>query len=123
VYTRNDLAFTTVRAVSSNTLLFTVGNTSGITGQNGLWRMGADGFRPTLLVNTPGSTDSQLNQFTQFPWSNVSRAGTQYVLAKVHTSASHVTYTLEYGSLNGGSPFVFASITDVQLSVVGWTTM
>lgn len=123
VYTRNDLAFTTVRAVTSNTLLFTVGNTSGNTGQNGLWRMGTDGFRPTLLVNTPGSTDSQLNQFTQFPWSNVSRNGTQYVMAKVHTSAPHITYTLEYGSLSGGSPFVFAAITDVQLSVVGWTTM
>ncbi len=123
VYTRNDLAFTTVRAVTSNTLLFTVGNTSGDTSQNGLWRMGADGFQPTPLVKTPGSTDIQLNQFTQFPWSNVSRNGTQYVLAKVHTSAPHVTYTLEYGSLSGGSPFVFASITDVQLSVVGWTTM
>jgi hypothetical protein len=123
VYTRNDLAFRTVRAVTSSTLLFTVGNTTGTTTQNGLWRMGVDGFQPTPLVKTPGSTDSQLNQFTQFPWSNVSRSGTQYVLAEVHISTPHITYTLEYGSLSGGSPFVFASITDVQLWVVGWTTM
>ncbi|MFL5624012.1 MAG: hypothetical protein ACJ788_00260 [Ktedonobacteraceae bacterium] len=123
MYTRNDLAFRTVRAVTSNILLFTVGNTTGITTQNGLWRMGADGFQPTPLIKTPGSTDSQLNQFSQFPWSNVSRNGTQYVLAKVHISTPHITYTLEYGSLSGGSPFIFASITDVQLSVVGWTTM
>ncbi|TMC92150.1 MAG: hypothetical protein E6J22_10010 [Chloroflexi bacterium] len=100
VYTRNDLAFTSVRAVTSSTLLFTVGNTSGVTSQNGLW-----------------------NQFSQFPWSNVSRNGSQYVLGIVSGSPTSPTYTLEYGSMSGGAPFVFASITNVQLLVVGWTTM
>jgi hypothetical protein len=71
----------------------------------------------------PGSTAAQFNQFSQFPWSNVSRNGNQYVLGLASTSQQHTTYTLEYGSLNGGTPFVFAAITDVQLSVVGWTTM
>ena len=33
------------------------------------------------------------------------------------------TYTLEYGSLSGGSPIVFASTTNIQLATVGWTTM
>jgi hypothetical protein len=33
----------------------------------------------------------------------------------ISSTSSGTTYTLEYGSLNGGSPFVFASITNVQL--------
>lgn len=120
---RTDLAFTGVRAVSSNTLLYLVGNNTGNTSQNGLWKVGTNGSNPTLLANTPGSTAAQFNQFSQFPWSNVSRNGSQYVLGLASTSQQHTTYTLEYGSLNGGTPFVFAAITDVQLSVVGWTTM
>lgn len=119
VITRNDLAFTSVRAVTSGTLLFTVGNTSGVTSQNGLWRVGTNGFNPVRLTGT----GNQLNQFSQFPWSNVSRNGSQYVLGIVSGSPSTPTYTLEYGSMNGGAPFVFASITNVQLLVVGWTTM
>jgi len=120
---RQDLAFTSVRAATSNILFYLVGNTTGNTSQNGLWKVGAAGSNPKLLAGNPGNTDAQLNQFSQFPWSNVSRDGTQYVLALVHSNQSHTTYTLEYGSLNGGTPFVFAAITDVQLSVVGWTTM
>ena len=120
---RSDLAFTSVRAVTSNTLFYLVGNTTGNTSQNGLWKVGADGSNPILLAGNSGNTDAQLNQYSQFPWSNVSRDGSQYVLALVHSNQSHTTYTLEYGSLNGGTPFVFAAITDVQLSVVGWTTM
>ncbi|TMD01853.1 MAG: hypothetical protein E6J11_02480 [Chloroflexi bacterium] len=119
VYTRNDLAFTSVRAVTSSTLLFTVGNTSGVTSQNGLWRVGTNGFNPVRLTGT----GNQLNQFSQFPWSNVSRNGSQYVLGIVSGSPTSPTYTLEYGSMSGGAPFVFASITNVQLLVVGWTTM
>ena len=119
VYTRNDLAFTSVRAVTSRTLLFTVGNTSGVTSQNGLWRVGTNGFNPVRLTGT----GNQLNQFSQFPWSNVSRNGSQYVLGIVSGSPTSPTYTLEYGSMSGGAPFVFASITNVQLLVVGWTTM
>jgi len=30
---------------------------------------------------------------------------------------------VEYGSLSGGSPTVFASITGTQLATIGWTTM
>ena len=123
MFVNQSLAFTALRAVTNSTLLFTVGNTTGDTSQNGLWKVGADGSKPALLTGTPGSSGSQLNQFTQFPWSNVSRNASQYVLAIVNSSSSNITYTLEYGSLNGGAPIVFASITNVQLSVVGWTTM
>ncbi len=118
LFVRQSLAFTTVRAVTSTTLFFTVGNTSGNTSQNGLWEVGTDGSNPKRLT-----TSGELNQFTQFPWSNVSRDGSRYVLQIISSTSSGTTYTLEYGSLSGGSPFVFASITNVQLATVGWTTM
>ncbi len=118
LYVDQSLAFTALRAVTSNTLLFTVGNMSGNTSQNGVWKVGVDGSNPAHLTSS-----GEFNQFTQFPWSNVSRDGSRYVLQIVSSSSSGTTYTLEYGSLNGGSPIVFASITNTQLATVGWTTM
>jgi hypothetical protein len=111
-------AFTAVRAVTSKTLLFIVANGNSDTSQNGLWKVGTDGSGPLRLT-----TSGEFNRFTQFPWSNVSRDGTKYVLQVVIGSGSSITYTLEYGSLSGGSPFVFASITNTELETVGWTTM
>jgi hypothetical protein len=118
LYVNQGQAFTAVRAVTSNTLLFTVGNTSVNTSQNGLWKVGTDGSNPAHLAPS-----GEFNQFTQFPWSNVSRDSSKYVLQIVHSTSTGTTYTLEYGSLSGGSPVVFASITNVQLATVGWTTM
>jgi hypothetical protein len=118
IYVNQSQAFISVRAVTANTLLFTVGNVTGDTSQNGVWKVGTDGSSPLHL--TPSG---ELNQFTQFPWSNVSRDGSKYVLQIINSSSSSTTYTLEYGSLSGGSPVVFASITNVQLATVGWTTM
>src|SRR5216683_1420307 len=118
LYVSQGQAFTAIRAVTRNTLLFTVGNTKGDTSQNGLWRVGTDGSNPLHLAPS-----GQFNQFTQFPWSNVSRDSTKYVLQIISSSPPNTTYTLEYGSFSGGSPVVFASITNVQLATVGWTTM
>jgi eukaryotic-like serine/threonine-protein kinase len=80
-----------------------VGNMSGNTSQNGLWRVGTVGSHPQRLT-----TSGALNQFTQFPWSNVSRDGSRYVLQIINSTSSGTTYTLEYGSLSGSSPVVFA---------------
>ena len=118
VFVNQAQAFTAVRAVTPTTLLFTVGNASGDTSQNGVWKVGTDGSSPLRLAPS-----GEFNQFTQFPWSNVSRDSTKYALQIVSSTASSTTYTLEYGSLSGGSPIVFASITGVQLATVGWTTM
>lgn len=123
IYVSQSLAFSAVRAVTSSTLLFLVANTSGDTSHNGLWKVGTDGSNPLRLTSSPGSINSQLNQFNQFPWSNVSRDGQRYVLQIVSSTSSSTTYTLEYGSLSGGLPVVFASITGTQLATVGWTTM
>ena len=118
VFVDQHLAFTSIRAVTSKMLLFTVGNQTGDTSQNGLWKVGTDGSHPTHL--TPSG---QLNQSTQFPWSNVSRDGSKYALQIINFTPTSSTYTLEYGSLSGGTPTVFASITNVPLATVGWTTM
>ena len=118
VYVNQGQAFTDVRAITSNTLLFTVGSTKGDLSQNGLWKVGTDGSNPLHLAPS-----GDFNQFSQFPWSNVSRDNSKYALQIVNFSPSSSTYTLEYGSLSGGAPVVFASITNVQLATVGWTTM
>ncbi len=118
LYVNQAQAFTAVRAVTNNTLLFTVGNIGGNTSQNGLWRVGTDGSNPAHLAPS-----GEFNRFSQFPWSNVSRDSSKYVLQIARPTSAGPTYTLEYGSLSGGSPFVFASITNVQLATVGWTTM
>jgi hypothetical protein len=118
LYVNQGKAFSALRAVTKTTLLFTVGNTTGDTSQNGLWKVGTDGSHAAHL--TPSG---EFNQFTQFPWSNVSRDGTRYVLQIITSTSTSTTYTLEFGSLSGGSPVVFASITGTQLATAGWTTM
>ena len=119
LYVDQNLAFTALRAVTSSTLLFTVGSNTAVNpSQIGLWRVGTDGSNPAHLAPS-----GEFNRFSQFPWSNVSRDSSKYVLQIGQPSSAGPIYTLEYGSLSGGSPFVFASITNVQLATVGWTTM
>ena len=118
VFVNQNQAFIRLRAVTPKILLFTVGNFTGDTSQNGVWKVGTDGSAPLRLT-----TSGDFNQFTQFPWSNVSRDGTKYVVQIINSTSTNTTYTLEFGSLSGGAPIVFASITNVQLATVGWTTM
>ncbi len=107
-----------MRVATKNTLLFTVGNTKGDLKQNGLWKVSTDGTNPLHLAPS-----GSFNQFSQFPWSNVSSDGSKYALQVVNITPTSSTYTLEYGSLSGGSPTVFASISGTQLALVGWTMM
>jgi Tol biopolymer transport system component len=126
LYSSRTDAITNVRAVLPTVLLFMVKNVASPDGgspDNGLWKVNTDGTGVTRLTTNKAGQYPALNQFTQFPWSNVSRDGTKYVLQILTFSSSSTTYMLEYGSLNGGSPVVFASITNVQLLTVGWTTM
>src|SRR5579884_2065768 len=127
LYSSNAYAITSVRAVLPNTLLFTIGNDgpigSGDQSHNGLWKIHTDGTGLTRLTKDTADQFIGFANFSQFPWSNVSRDGSKYALGIISGNSSNTTYTLEYGSLNGGTPSVFASITNVQLSIVGWTTM
>jgi hypothetical protein len=127
LFTSQTMALTTIRAISSNTLLLIVGNagTNADTSHNGLWKIQSDGTELTQLTSDDAGVSggpSLLNQFNQYPWSNVSRNGNLYALQ--HNSANNKTVSLLYGSLSGGTPTTFASLSNsTTLSVVGWTTL
>ena len=126
--TSPNMALTTIRVVSQNTVLLIVNNSGtgagADTSHNGLWKMRADGTGLTRLTSVGGGVSAgpaSLNQYNQYPWSNVSRDGGMYALQQ---NGGNSNVSLLYGSLNGGNPTTFASIADgTQLSIVGWTTM
>jgi hypothetical protein len=81
-----------------------------------------------LLNTLPGgnSYTYALNDWTQLPWSNVSRDGALYSLNadKVLSSNPYQAQTtVYYGSLSGGNPVAVASTTSGSLAVAGWTLM
>lgn len=126
--TSSNMAFTTIRVVSQNMVLLIVNNSGtgagADTSHNGLWKMRADGTGLARLTSVGGGVSAgpaSLNQYNQYPWSNVSRDGSLYALQQ---NGGNSNVALLYGSLNGGNPTTFASIADgTQLSIAGWTTM
>jgi hypothetical protein len=64
-----------------------------------------------------------LNETSQFPWSNVSRDGKQYALQQ--TDASTHTQAIFLASLKGGKPDTvgYTDPGNSSLSLAGWTTM
>lgn len=112
----------TLRAVTSTTLLFTDTAPGGDFGIQELWKLKPDGSGLTRLFDNGGThTNVDLNVFTQFPWSNVSRDGGKYALG-VHGTMGG-TQDLLVGSLNGGKPTVFVSTIHGTVFIAGWTTM
>jgi len=118
-------AITSVRAVLPTTLLFTVANFSlgggGNMIDNGLWKMNTNGTGIARLITNQAGQFSGLNNFSQFPWSNVSRNGSMYAVQ----IAGNPIQALQLGSLGGGAPTTFASFngSGTSLNTVGWTTM
>ena len=118
-------AITGVRAVLPTTLLFTVANFSlgggGNMIDNGLWKMNTNGTGIARLITNQAGQFSGLNNFSQFPWSNVSRNGSMYAVQ----IAGNPIQALQLGSLGGGAPTTFASFngSGTSLNTVGWTTM
>lgn len=130
ILTSQTFGIESVRAISTQTLLLDIENFSQNhhvdTSQNGLWKVSITGSGLTRLTAEGRGQSTILNQYTQFPWSNVSRDGSMYAFET--TNSGSVTYpytfTLLFGSLSGGTPTTFASISDgTKLSIVGWTTM
>jgi hypothetical protein len=120
LYSSQTLALTTVRVVSANTLLLIVGNAgqNADTSHNGLWKIQTDGSGLTQLTS---GGPSLLNQYNQYPWSNLSRNGNTYAVQQNNTS--NKTISLLYGPMNGGNPTTFATASNsTVLSIVGWTT-
>jgi hypothetical protein len=129
ILTSQILGIAAVRSISAQTLLLDIENFSMNhpvdSSQNGLWRVKSDGTGLTRLTTEEKGQSTMLNQYTQLPWSNVSRDGSMYAFET--TNAGFVTYpytyTLLFGSLGGGTPTTFASISDgTKLAIVGWTT-
>ncbi len=123
VYTNPTLAITTVRVISSTTMLLLIQNLSGDTSHNGLWKMNLDGTGLTRLTTAGAGQVSSLNGTSQFPWSNISRDGSMYAL-KI-SSNNDTTASLLIGSLGGTSPSTFVTVSSTvgRVAVVGWTTM
>jgi hypothetical protein len=77
----------------------------------------------TVLFDTASDgTTYNLSPFTQFPWSNVSRDSSLYSLQTMASNGSKLQ-TLDYASLNGGTPIQYAYTTTDSVDIVGWTTM
>jgi hypothetical protein len=124
LYATANYAITSVRAVTASTLLFTIDNFAVLgqtdTSQNGLWKMQSNGSGLTRLITDSSGAGSSFNQFSQFPWSNVSRDSALYSLQVV----GNMTQSINVGSLSGGAPSSIASSSSgVSLDVAGWTKM
>lgn len=125
LYSTAKYAITSVRVVTPTTLLFTIDNFSTLgqadTSQNGLWKIQSNGTGLTRLTTDAAGAGSSFNQFTQFPWSNVSRDSTLYSVQVV----GNMTASINVGLLSGGTPtsIVSSNSFGVSLDVAGWTKM
>lgn len=130
ILSSSTLAFNTVRVIDPRSIkLLALASDSGGFGvgrgdpaHDGLYLVKADNSAPPLrLTSTPLPQLAELNMYSQYFWSNVSRDETLYALELVNSSNN--TYTLEFGLVNGGAPTIFASISDgTAMSIAGWTT-
>jgi hypothetical protein len=111
-----------LRAVAPQTLLMTVEsvNTSTNVYDDQVWKMKPDGSGRTVLFDLPkNNTTYSMNVFTQFPWSNVSRDGSMYMLQT--SNQNNTLQTLVFGSMKGGKPTQFAYTDRGSVDIVGWT--
>jgi hypothetical protein len=128
IYSTPAFAITALRLATATSLLLLIENQSGDTSHNGLWKINTDGTGLTQLANEPVKTGdptktSQLNEFSRYPWANVSRDGRWYALQQ--------NQLLLYGSMSGGSPIPFATVPNANATyypngpsgIVGWTNL
>jgi len=125
-FTSSTLAINAVRVIdTNNTLLATANNTgqgvSGNTSNDGVYTVKTDGSNAFLLTSNNSGEISNLNLFSQYFWSNVSRDSKLYAIEMSSNTTNR--YTLMFGSLNGGKPTTFADINGTVLEIAGWTKM
>ncbi len=111
---------TAVRAISNTNLLLLIENASGNRSDNGLWEISADGSHRFRILED-SSSSLQLNQSSQYTWSNISRDGTLYALQK--TSPSGKADALIFGSLTGRFGKVISTGEGTELAIASWTMM
>ncbi len=123
IYHQTNICVQTLRSVTSTTLLMVGQRYTSTSLFNQAWKMKPDGTGRTVLFDTASNgTIYSLNVYTQFPWSNVSRDSSLYSLQTTTNNGSKLQ-TLDYASLNGGTPIQFAYTTTGSVDIVGWTTM
>lgn len=132
-FTTPTLAITQVRLLgykSSKLLLLMENQNFGAsvsvdTSQNGLWKMNTDGSGLTRLTTESAGDESNFNQFTQYPWSNISVDGSLYALQVTDIQSKNPITNLVFGSLDGGptTTFAFANVNAGTVEVAGWTMM
>ena len=85
--------------------------------------MNTDGSGLTRLTAEDTGNESNLNLFTQYPWSNVSFDGSIYALQVTNMRSKDPITTLVFGELNGGktTAFAFAHTNSGIVEVAGWT--
>jgi hypothetical protein len=134
IYRSQNLAVAQLRLLghSSASLLLTIENhnygspINVDSNQNGLWKINTDGTGLKRLTTVDGNHESNLNLFSQYPWSNVSLDGALYSIQITDISSkTNPVSMLYYGSLSGGNPpsFTFANLNAGSVAVAGWTTM
>jgi len=118
-----------LRAIKPNTLLLLVVVFNASMSSTQIWTMSLPGGSMQVLTpltsSLPGASNQSydLNETSQFPWSNVSRDGRTYALQEIDSSAQ--TQSILIASLNGGKPTTIATTNPGSSSVglAGWTTM
>ncbi len=123
IYSSTTLAVTTVRVISSATMLLVIGNTTGDMSKNGLWKMNINGSGLTRLTTDPAGQFCSLNGYTQFTWANISRDNSFYAMKL--SNSQETVQSLLFGSLTGNTaPARFAAFSGTgSVNIVGWTTM
>jgi hypothetical protein len=122
LYHQTNLCLDQLRAVLPSTLLFTDEVPGGDFGHKELRRIQTNGTGLVKLADNGGAhTRLLLNQWTQFPWSNLSRNGQLYaVLNQANMSCQQ---NILIGRLSGGTPQVVVFTCPGLIEVVGWTTL
>lgn len=134
IYSSQTQAVTQVRMLgyTSNSLLLTINNLDPTSGpspsaQNGLWKMNTSGGGLVNLFRADSFSECQLNQFTQYPWANLSLDNTMYALTERALLSKSQDISLLVGLLNGDQShtITFESVSANQgtLAIVGWTSV
>lgn len=116
-----------LRVISPSKLLLLVHVINAVGDGYQVWTMNTPGASSSELTalstsaNDPSSYD--LNETSQFTWSNISRDGSSYALQAVNGSTN--TQSILIGALSGGNPQVVATTNSgaSTVSLAGWTTM
>lgn len=137
IYTSQEQAVMQVRMLghASNALLLTtakldpttVGLANANATPNGLWKMNLDGSGLTNLAQSDPFSLCEFNQFTQYPWSNISLDNRLYALEVLQVLGKSASITLQVGSLSGNTSasvtFENGSANLGLLAIAGWTSM